>query len=202
VTQEGCDDDSKAVADLAMPSPTVGPVRLAEAFEQFALLIVELPGLSRAKVFDWLQSHGHAPPDMGEDQELAGFVYVAGSMGVVFVKADEFLPRKRFTAAHELGHFLLHRDLMQGGRWIDDRQAAFKEVDDGELARHEKEANRFAAALLMPEKLCRTRAAALRVEFPKMPDAVVAHRLAADLLVSREAMGYRLKELRVTHGSE
>jgi Zn-dependent peptidase ImmA (M78 family) len=44
------------------------------------------------------------------------FLLVASSVGVVFVNADDLVYRKRFSAAHELGHFLPHRDAMHGGR--------------------------------------------------------------------------------------
>jgi len=188
-----------AIAAVRTPSPVVGPVRLVEVFDEFDLLRVELPGLSRARVYDWLLMSGHTPPDLGEDQDLAGFLYVAATVGVVFVNADDIVSRKRYSAAHELGHFLLHRDAMHGGRWIADEPKTIRDVNDDATKRHEWEANRFAAELLMPAGVCRARAERLRADLPGVPASVLVHRLAADLLVSREAMGYRLKQMRVTH---
>jgi Zn-dependent peptidase ImmA (M78 family) len=188
-----------AVASVRTTLPASGPVRLAEVFDEFDVIRVELPALSRARVFDWLLMNGHVPPDLGGDEDLAGFLFLATSVGVVFVNADDPVYRKRFSAAHELGHLLLHQDALHSGRWIEDKPGTIREVDDDQSRQHEREANRFAADLLMPAYLCRARAQAVREGFPTVPSSVLVHRLAADLLVSREAMGYRLKELEVTH---
>lgn len=50
--------------------------------------------------------------------------------------------RFRFTAAHELGHVLLHKNIA----------SEFRDTDDGDFMerRIEREADRFAAAFLMP----------------------------------------------------
>ena len=199
MSQAELDRVATAVAGLRTLPPDTGPVRLADVFDEFDLLRVELPDLSRARVYDWLLMNGHAPPDLGDDEDLSGFLFLANSVGEVFVNANEPVYRKRFSAAHELGHLLLHRDVMQGGRWIADKPSTIQEMDDEQSQQHEREANRFAAELLMPAELCRVRAAAVREGFPAMPPSVLVHRLAADLLVSRVAMGYRLKELEVTH---
>lgn len=55
--------------------------------------------------------------------------------------------RQRFTVAHELGHFLLHKD--QIGRGIVDDVLYRSNLSD----RREAEANRIAADLLMPDHL-------------------------------------------------
>ena len=64
--------------------------------------------------------------------------------------------RKRFTIAHELGHYMLHRDLIGNG--VDDTTAyrseqigKYHNTDIGPY--EETQANRFAAGLLMPSKL-------------------------------------------------
>ena len=53
--------------------------------------------------------------------------------------------RQRFTTAHEFGHYLLHRRKYPQGFWCD--EAA---VDGRTKNQIEREANEFAAALLMP----------------------------------------------------
>ena len=68
--------------------------------------------------------------------------------------------RQRFTVAHELAHFLLHRDRI--GRGIVDDVLYRSTLTD----RREAEANRLAADLLMPDSLIEAwldRAAALGV---------------------------------------
>ena len=61
----------------------------------------------------------------------------------------------------------------------------------------EREANRFAAELLMPAEVCVARVEELMGEHGSCPRGVLAYQLASELLVSREAMRYRLKSLGV-----
>lgn len=63
-----------------------------------------------------------------------------GERPFVFLCSDkDSAVRSRFDAAHELGHFVLHM-------WVDSLQIS----DSATLNQIEKEANRFAAAFLMP----------------------------------------------------
>jgi hypothetical protein len=85
--------------------------------------------------------------------------------------------RRRFTIAHEIGHFVLHPE-----RQRPERGGGVNAVWEGQ----EREADRFAAELLMPEPLVR--------------EAVVQHgpdaaRLADRFEVSRQAMQVRLRAL-------
>jgi Zn-dependent peptidase ImmA (M78 family) len=174
-------------------------VRLGGILEEHDLLHVELPALSRAAVYDLLEREGYPLPDLGEDEPLEGFLFAVPSAGLIFVNADERNPvsRRRFTAAHELGHFLLHRDRMTGGRWIGDTKETIREAGETETAAMEREANRFAAELLMPRDTCLALVSEFRQSYRNAPTSVLVHRLAADLLVSRESMRYRLMHLGV-----
>lgn len=64
--------------------------------------------------------------------------------------------RKRFTLAHEIGHYILHRQLVGDG--LDDDRA-YRSSSAGRYFNtrigpvHETEANKFAAQLLMPTHL-------------------------------------------------
>ena len=127
-----------------------GPVLLAPFTESFNLLRVAIPNLTRAGVYDHLRAEGMTPADVGDvDERLAGFLFVTPSVGLVFVSASDPVPRQRFTAAHELGHFVLHRQEMGGRVSIADTPANI-ELTDEQSDRHEREANRFAVELLMP----------------------------------------------------
>lgn len=201
MTPDSNDRVARAISGIAPPFPAVGAVPLHSMLEEQNLLQAEIPSLTKAGVFDWLMAAGHAPPDLGEDEELAGFLYVAGPVGVVFVNASDSIARRRFTVAHEIGHFLLHRALMTNGRWIADSPQMIHEVDEETSWLHEREANRFAAELLMPECVCRTRIDAFRRQFPAASRPLLVHRLSADLLVSREALTYRLKPMEDIHDS-
>lgn len=86
--------------------------------------------------------------------------------------------RRRFTIAHEIGHFVLHPHRLAPERGGDPGNAGWQQ--------QEHEADQFAAELLMPEELVR--------------EAVVHHgpdalRLADQFQVSRAAMQARLRWL-------
>jgi Zn-dependent peptidase ImmA (M78 family) len=80
--------------------------------------------------------------------------------------------RQRFSVAHELGHLLLHPEPAPGSRV------------------HEREANTFAAELLMP-------AAEIRDRLPTPADVTVLKEIADGYGVSVAALAYRGKDLGV-----
>jgi Zn-dependent peptidase ImmA (M78 family) len=90
--------------------------------------------------------------------------------------------RQRFTLAHEIAHFLLHRDLLGAG------------IEDNEMYRSglpdpiEWEADRYAAELLMPAKL---------VRMAYRAGATSVARLADAFDVSFAAMNIRLRQLKL-----
>lgn len=84
-------------------------------------------------------------------------------------RADDVL-RHRFTAAHELGHLLLHRNLRTG------------------TAAHERDADAFAAELLMP-------AAAITPLLPRRVQLNRLEELSQQWGVSTRALVFRSKEL-------
>lgn len=63
------------------------------------------------------------------------------------VRAADPLVRKRFTVAHEVAHFILHRDNLSGGLYEDVMYRG------GLSSRQETQANQMAADILMPFKL-------------------------------------------------
>jgi hypothetical protein len=175
----------------------LGPVPLERFLSEQALRLVELPHLSRSAVYDHLISMGIVPGALGEDEDLAGFLYLTGPFGRVFVNADDPVPRRRFTACHELGHFVLHRTSMSGKKSFGDSPATVIEVENDTAAAMERQANRFAAELLMPASVCRLRAAAFRKTYGVCPRSPFSYHLASELVVSSEAMRYRLRDLGV-----
>jgi Zn-dependent peptidase ImmA (M78 family) len=85
-----------------------------------------------------------------------------------------------------------------GGRiTIGDTKATVIEIEADEAADLERQANRFAAELLMPGEVCRARASEYREAYRACPRSIFAYHLAAELLVSPEAMRYRLRDLEV-----
>ncbi|WP_246689404.1 ImmA/IrrE family metallo-endopeptidase [Methylobacterium sp. WL19] len=105
------------------------------------------------------------------------------SEGIILAKRGGE-PRRRFTIAHELGHFLMaHHVPDQPGRFLckssDLLRVQAKEGDQRQ--RREVEANRFAALVLMPPHLLRGAMAAFRE-----PDLHHVLTLARDFAVGRE----------------
>lgn len=180
---------------LPVNSARRGPVPLNRFFEEANLVHVALDGLSCGRVTEHLQAKRLSVDAVGEPTDpLAGFLFWSGGDGLAFVNADDILPRRRFTAAHELGHAVLHRDRM--GRFLADTDQTLSESDEA-TDEIEREANQFAAELLMPEEVCRARAEELRAKHGACPRGVLEYRLAAELLVSGQAIRYRLDTLGV-----
>ncbi len=72
-----------------------------------------------------------------------------GSSGFsIAVNASEAYVRQRFTVAHEIAHFILHKDKIENGELIDDTL-----YRSGLSSKEETEANRLAANILMPYPL-------------------------------------------------
>jgi Zn-dependent peptidase ImmA (M78 family) len=82
------------------------------------------------------------------DKSVSG-MYSKSDRTIIFAK-DEPFERQTFTIAHELGHYVLH-DKKQLDVFY--RMEILKLTD--ETREQEKEANWFAAALLIPEKSLR-----------------------------------------------
>ena len=83
------------------------------------------------------------------DADVAGAIQrQPGEQAIIFVSASDHANRKRFTCAHEVGHFVKRSDDSEVLGYIDYRDEAASMGTDEE----ERYANAFAAALLMPER--------------------------------------------------
>jgi hypothetical protein len=111
--------------------------------------------------------------------------------GAILVNRKSAPRRRRFTVAHELGHYLnpYHVD-SQGGQLScglnDMRFAAVSTAD--RHRRHEAEANRFAIEILAPRMRCRT-------FLSSDPDIAQILAIAQEFNISREAAARRYVEL-------
>lgn len=151
----------------------VAPIDVDHLAEEAAGLDVQLHGDLRALL-------GTPGP------KLSGLLLLAEDRVYVdAVEAERSAGRRRFTVAHELGHWHLHRS--QGNSHYCRPQDIGGSQDElYALKRIESEANRFAAALLMPEPSVRDQAARLRLSIPA---------LARRFGVSAPAMQVRLEVL-------
>lgn len=139
---------------------------------------------------DDLRSLPGAPQDQGQ---LSGMIDPPNmTIWLDRREAQSYPGRRRFTIAHELGHWQLHVNAGDGvfydrGCDISDVSAPASAGDKG-LGRREAEANEFARELLMPELLMREQATATGCNL-----AALSERFG----VSRPAMILRLRLLRL-----
>jgi hypothetical protein len=163
-----CEGELQVEYDEPVPPPASAPSLAEEA------------GNARLRARQLLRTHDvrEAPVDVERIARAEGLTIKRREIGDVDgrlvgsrieVNARHSLVRQRFTIAHELGHFTMHSE-------------------HGTNEHSEREADVFAAALLMPPEL-------LRKEFAATPEADV---LRARFQVSREAIWIALQE----HGLE
>lgn len=102
---------------------------------------------------------------------------------ILYVNRQQSPAQQRFTAAHALGHFLLH---LQGNELhlLERDNAEVMYRRENEVNPREREANVFAAALLMPRSTC------------NLVDLYPPRQLAQFLAVSLETFQIRLRKLR------
>lgn len=186
-------------AELEWPPRSPGPVPLHRIIQDGGLLNhEELPRLSAAAAASRLGRVVEWAPGIDPTRELAGLIIANAYGGSIFVRREDTLPRRRFTAAHELGHYYLHFAPTIGTEAdgsdrieVDDE---IQEKPDAAPSAMERQANRFAAELLMPEATCRELHDRYARRYGGAPRFII-HHLAGDLLVSRSAIAWRLVSL-------
>lgn len=104
-------------------------------------------------VFQILDELGLGPEFRLLDDNISGWIERQPDDNYrVAVNANHALVRQRFTAAHELGHYIYHRDLL--GQGVGDTRAYRADTtpfpNSAIKPMHERQANSFAANLLMP----------------------------------------------------
>lgn len=100
----------------------------------------------------------------------------------IVVNQDLPFNRKTYTIAHELGHYVLHKDYLSddGAYQIFPRMNSY----DGPKPPEEQEADAFAANLLVPIEMLRTYA-----------DLASIRELAQMFMVSQDVILFRMKHL-------
>ena len=131
--------------------------------------------------------------------EVSGVLVVENGRGVIGYNLNHSRVRQRFTVAHEIGHFVMHTSSNQQQRLFVDRSTMFKRDGDSSTGDdlQEIQANKFAAALLMPEKLIREAIATSDFDLDDEDDV---NDLAKRFNVSAAAMTFRLKNLGLFRG--
>lgn len=136
---------------------------------------VELGNL--AKELDLIVKLATLPANIsGEIKECDGVVSIR-------VNKHDVKARRRYTLAHEIAHFLLHRHLLNDGITDD---VLYRSTQSNEI---EAEANRLAADIIMPIiKINECYA----LHFKGKKDAALYEAIANELGVSTTALKYRL----------
>lgn len=120
--------------------------------------------------------------------QISGFITEDNGKPHLVVNAADSQNRKNFTVGHELGHWLMHRDKLRD----DPKVGVLFRIPLGKLNVDplEKQANTFAANLLVPEKML--------LERKKL--GLSQKDLANIFGVSEEVIGYRLEHIEcITH---
>ena len=127
----------------------------------------------------------------------SGYIEHEDGQFTITVNSSEGSQRQRFTAAHELAHYLLHRDLLveRGGlaRHDDSLFGEFASNNPAQPFRpsHEVEANKLAAQIIMPKE------AVSENYVPDFDNVEVVSELFG---VSEAAMAIRLRTLGLRRG--
>lgn len=122
-------------------------------------------------------------PDEPQFESISGQIQVQDSIPQIFISPHEALVRQRFSAAHELGHLILHTDeLLHNG-------VLHRELRNDGYDQYEREADFFAAQLLMPSHLVGG----------YLESGLSVPALAKIFKVSSMAMSIRVREILGTH---
>lgn len=124
------------------------------------------------------------------DESISGFLLAKNGKNAIGINFNESSVRKRFTKAHELGHYVLHSN-KENDLFISKIHFRDETSSTGEMKR-EREANAFAAGILMPRFLIERE---LEKQDEKSPVEDVISILAKIFNVSEIAMSYRLLNL-------
>lgn len=198
---------------------------LDDLLASYPIRVAEVPNLTYRQASKFLAAEADLPISIPEHstETLAGFLFcqveVESLLGCILIKQDDRIERRRFSVAHELGHYVMHflpllarssaetglTMLWEGLTYADDAETPTGTMrgaqavpavgpEAGLLSGEwkEEEANRFAAEVLMPAAACR---AAVERHRGRFGGVVHGRLMASEFLVSQEAMRRRLREL-------
>ena len=171
------------LANISELSPTSLPIPVKDIADSHYRIYVGKSDSLAEKLPDSVQTRWM-------NASLSGLLLVGPRVKEIWVSAAEAersQGRERFTIAHELGHFLIHigKSTSSSNFFACRETDIHRPTSNRNQRRREVEANRFAAELLMPEKLIEKMARQWKANVPKMSNL---------FSVSAEAMGIRLTQ--------
>ena|ERR1700733_2600471 len=131
------------------------------------------------------------------EEGISGVLVITEDGATIGVNPGDTKTRMRFALAHELGHFLLHKETNEV--FIDkDFIVKWRNVESNgnytvEEVNQEMEANAFAAALLMPKNLIEREMA--KKEMVEMGENALLIELANRFDVSLPAIAFRITNI-------
>ena len=161
---------------------TTSNTQLGSLGLEAARATVTRSGLADAPVNIWALAEylGLEVQKEAMDDEMSGYLEFRGGRWVAGVNSLHHQNRQRFTLAHEIAHFLLHRQEQE--KFVDElftRRVGSRDAK-------ELQADAFAAELLVPEKSIRSK---ISSGITSISD------LASFFGVSNQALRYRAEKL-------
>jgi len=135
------------------------------------------PAIDPAKICKDLGIRVYFAKFTGEDDKISGFFY--GEKNEIYVNEEEYPQRQTFTIAHELGHKIMHEEWLNSSEYKVLLRNSLNISDDPK----EKEANCFAANLLVPKFM-----------LDKYYKIASIEELATLFMVSVPVIRYRIKD--------
>lgn len=125
-----------------------------------------------------------------KNDTISGLIRVKDNDITIYVNKADSILRQRFTIAHELGHYFMHINKIKNkGINIDmHRKTGYTSLIPDEI-----DANKFAAALLMPKKIVNEYYK--KVNYIGMDKEFIVDWLSSQFKVSKQAMIFRMKNL-------
>lgn len=160
-------------------------------------LVVKYEGVPPIAVEDIAVREGAQIDYQDLDDDVSGLLVRRDDQAIIVVNVRHHPNRQRFTIAHELGHYVLHKD--SPAVFVDNFLVHFRE-DRSTRRRYdprEQEANVFAANLLLPERFLR---AELKGSPIDVSDEDAMHELARRFNVSPQALTIRLVKIGLAVG--
>lgn len=131
-------------------------------------------------------------------EDISGVLMAKGASGTIAYNPNDPPLRHRFTIAHELGHFILHKkNSVSSEQLFVDRDFLVKYRSSNKYSpteyEQEQQANAFAAALLMSEEFVHAELA--KMDYDDLSEIQLIEALARVFEVSPTAMTYRFSNL-------
>lgn len=118
--------------------------------------------------------------------DISGMLRKENDKITIYVNSNETIMRKRFTIAHELGHYFLNH--------LDENDTTIHRKNDFfNIDSRESEANAFAAAILMDQ--FKVKELYNKLDYIGVPLDKIISKLSSTFRVSRPAVNIRLKKL-------